>query len=300
MSWVAIILVELVLLGLAVYFFRSSQREKARFEARQAMQSSLPELKNPDFQTAEIAQLSPLQSWWLASSEGLPRQHLMLGAVAAVLVPVVALALRGLIGFASAVFLVVVGGYLLLALRRERRRRAMLGQIPVFNDLVLRSLASGKGLEWAIRNATEELTEPLRSPMMSVMRAVEAGAGLSQALHTMSQRYKLAELSQFAMAIHISYNYGSNPRQLLQNVSAIIRRNDQIRRELASMTGETRLTAWVLGLVPVAMVVYLNFASPNYLGSMLADPSGRWVLFTGVAFQVAGVFAMWRMVKSLG
>jgi tight adherence protein B len=299
MIWLWVLFAEVVLIALAIRFFSSSRREKDREDVYEAMRASLPQVRTTMADRFDTPAETGFSEWLDELTEGLQPKNLMIGVAVAVGVVLAAFLMRGVVAGLIAVPLVLAVGVLVLQRRIEGRRRAMLQQIPVFNDMVLRSLASGKGVEWAIRQGALEAAEPLRTPMAGVVRTVDAGGGLAQALHNMSVRYRLKELSLFAMAIHISYNYGSNPRQLLENVSNMIRRNDQARRELAALTGETKLTAWVLGLVPVLMVIYLNFSSPNYLGGMLDDPSGRWVLFSGVALQLAGVFTLWRMVRSL-
>ena len=74
---------------------------------------------------------------------------------------------------------------------------------------------------------------------------------------------------------------------------------DQIQRELASLTGETRLSAWVLTLLPSGIAAYMVAVNPDYIMSMWNDDGGRMALLTALGFQLVGAFILWRMVKSV-
>jgi tight adherence protein B len=79
----------------------------------------------------------------------------------------------------------------------------------------------------------------------------------------------------------------------------MIRQRELAQRELAAMTGETRISAWVLSLTPISLAGYMMVMNPSYLQLMLQSPSGETLLFTALGFQVAGVLVLWRMLKSV-
>ena len=65
------------------------------------------------------------------------------------------------------------------------------------------------------------------------------------------------------------------------------------------MTGETRITAIILGALPLAMVGYFLLANPHYLLAMWRDSSGQLMLLLAFALQVLGCLVLWRMMRSL-
>lgn len=294
-----LVLAEFVLIAFAAVFFLSSRREQKREQMLDTFARHLPQrrnkLVNPFADEYEFS--------WKKSFErlieGVSRLHL-LGGMAAILALTLIIGFRGgaLQGGIALAFGMLAGWLALLERKRRLKLRIRL-QIPVFVDLIQRSLTAGKAVEWALRSATLDTETPLREVLDEIVRGVDAGSGLAQALHRASTKYEIHELSLFALAIHISYNHGSNPKPLLDNVAAMVRRNEQMRHELAAMTGETRISAWVLGMLPVVIVAYLHFGNPAYIGSMIADDSGRWMLIAAVTLQITGVLVLWRMMRSL-
>ncbi|MBN2701792.1 MAG: type II secretion system protein, partial [Methylothermaceae bacterium] len=91
----------------------------------------------------------------------------------------------------------------------------------------------------------------------------------------------------------------SSARELLQNVIRMIRQRETTQRELRALTGETRISAWVLGSLPPGMAAYMMAMNPRYLSGMWQDPSGRILLLVAVSLQIIGAIILWRMVKSV-
>lgn len=198
--------------------------------------------------------------------------------------------------FAGAVLII---GFLFPYLRLRRRQAQITAQVPMFIDQVLRSLGTGRSIEGAIRLATEESKEPLRNILDRVVRATDLGADMPGTLSEAARLHGLREMSLIALAMRISNTYGSSPKEMLQSVVQMIRQRELAQRELAAMTGETRISAWVLSLTPISLAGYMMVMNPSYLQLMLQSPSGETLLFTALGFQVAGVLVLWRMLKSV-
>jgi tight adherence protein B len=132
-----------------------------------------------------------------------------------------------------------------------------------------------------------------------VVRATDLGADMPETLSDAAQLHGLRELSLIGLAMRISNSYGSSPREMLQSIVQMIRQRELAQRELAAMTGETRISAWVLSLMPIGLAGYMMLVNPGYLDLMLQTPSGKSTLMAAVGLQVAGVLILWRMLKSV-
>jgi tight adherence protein B len=219
--------------------------------------------------------------------------------------------LLGFIGLLGWLWLGVTGAFLLFGATififgflvpytRLRRRQALItSQVPLFVDQVTRSMGTGRSVESAIRLAADESPVPLKYVLERVVRATDLGADMAQTLDEAAGLHGLHELSLIGLALNISNTYGSSPREMLQSVVQMIRHRELAQRELAAMTGETRVSAWVLGLAPVALAGYMIATNPGYLDLMLQDSSGKAVLYLAASLQVVGVLLLWRMLRSV-
>ena len=86
---------------------------------------------------------------------------------------------------------------------------------------------------------------------------------------------------------------------MLSNLIELIRDREHASRQLRALTGETRLSAVVLGGLPIAMAGYMFLTSPELLLGMWEQSSGQMVLLIAFALQLIGSVALWRMMRSI-
>jgi tight adherence protein B len=286
------------LLAVALFVYLQSQREAfiEKVERRMAESSGL------EIQTLlhRKQHKSPMieRLFWRAGID-VSGRLLATGFLCLILLAVFGGLWKGLIFALSLPVIGVLIVYLWLLHKAKSRIALILVQLPLFLDQVLRGLGTGRSMEGALNLAAEETPAPLKEIIGRVLRANELGADLGTVIQETADLYRINELYLMALAIRINRTYGSSVRDLLQNVVKIIHERESARRELNAMTGETRVTAWVLGLLPPGMAVYIMVMNPNYLETMWRDPSGQILLMVAVALQIVGAFTLWRMIKSI-
>jgi Flp pilus assembly protein TadB len=175
----------------------------------------------------------------------------------------------------------------------------MVAQIPLLIDQLIRSLNTGRNLDGAFQLATQESQAPLRDVLMRVQNTLELGGDIVEALHDSARTLDLTELHYIALAFQMTRAYGSSPKEMLEGLVSLIRQREAAGRELRAMTGETRMSAWVLGLLPTGMAIYMMAINPGYMQGMYNDPSGRIMLLAAAGMQAVGGLVLWRMVKNI-
>jgi tight adherence protein B len=135
--------------------------------------------------------------------------------------------------------------------------------------------------------------------MGRIKRNVQLGVSLPEAAHDYAEFYEQDELRLFALGLKVNHRYGGNASELLENLIKMIRERDQGARQLRAMTGETRVTALVLAVLPVSVAGYFLLVNPTYLMAMWDDHSGQRLMLGAFALQVIGCVALWRMLRSI-
>lgn len=281
------------LLGLSVRFFVTGLRrtgDKRVLERLGQGQATAPSER-------------PLMRWldrmFLRAGLGKPNERI--GIFLAVWLALVLLS--GLSGewFAVSVVLVVppliLRGY--ISWRYHRRVQRMIQQLPSLLDYTVRSLKSGRTLADAVLGAMEASSDPLRDAMARVERNVRLGVSLDEAVDDFAELYERDEFRLFALGLRINQRFGGNASELLENLIKLIREREQAARQLAAMTGETRMTAFVLAALPAGVAGYFLVTNPTYLLNMWRDPSGQHMLVAAMVLQFIGCIALWRMLRSV-
>ena len=63
------------------------------------------------------------------------------------------------------------------------------------------------------------------------------------------------------------------------------------------MSAETRLSAWILGLLPVGVGAAIMVTNADYVVRMWLDASGRLMLFGALGLQTLGVLLLYRLAR---
>ncbi|MGC1330881.1 type II secretion system F family protein [Pseudomonas sp.] len=286
-------LLSLGMLGLSVRFFFTGLRRTGDKRVLERLGQG----------QATVASDKPLMRWlerrFLRAGLGRPNDHIgIFIAIWAVLAVVGAFA-----GDWFGVLLMLVVPPLALRFyvswRYRRRVQRMIAQLPSLLDYTVRSLKSGRTLADAVLGAMQASNDPLREAMARVERNVRLGVSLDEAVEDFAELYERDEFRLFALGLRINQRFGGNASELLENLIKLIREREQGARQLAAMTGETRMTAMVLAGLPAALAGYFLITNPNYLTKMWHDPSGQHLLIAAIVLQACGCLALWRMLRSI-
>jgi tight adherence protein B len=66
-----------------------------------------------------------------------------------------------------------------------------------------------------------------------------------------------------------------------------------------ALSAETRLSAWVLGLLPLVVAGGLFVMNAGYILLMWRDPMGKAMLLTALGLEVVGALLLYRLAKSI-
>ncbi|NUT79257.1 type II secretion system F family protein [Pseudomonas sp. C1C7] len=288
-----LILVCLALLGLSVRLFLRGLRQPGTERALERLTRGQPE---PVTQKNSWA---GLERAFLRAGLGRPTERLGLWLTLWGLGALLGLMLGGWLGLLLLAVLPPLLVRMYVQWRYQRRLRRMVEQLPPLLDHTVRSLKSGRTLADAVLGAINASEDPLRDAMGRVQRSVQLGVSLPDAATDFAELYDKDELRLFALGLKVNHRYGGNASELLENLMKMIREREQAARQLRAMTGETRVTAVVLALLPVSVAGYFLITNPKYLMSMWNDGSGQMMLVSALGLQVFGCLALWRMLRSL-
>lgn len=222
---------------------------------------------------------------------------------------IIVLALVVIVLAVSVTFSIVAGLVVLLGLAVlalvvlnllfSRRQGLIIEQLPRLLDQVVRMMRTGKTIGDAFFVATDDADEPLKAVMEKLRRNISLGMTIPEAFDDLAETYSLQELRVLALGINVNARFGGSLIDLLNNVINLIQEREKAQRQLKAMTGETRVGATLLSVMPPALGAYMMMANPDYLMTMVDDPGGFKALVGAGLAQLAGMFVIWRMLRSI-
>lgn len=232
---------------------------------------------------------------WLAGV--LTPAKLALGVLGAVVISAVAWALIGPVGAVSAIILCTVFGAFATWLAVQRFRRKLVRQLPGFIDTMVRLITIGNSTHAAFQLSIPSTSAPLRDYLEKASSLVRAGAELDEALDQMARTVRLEEMFLLAAILGLGVRYGGRADLLLERVANFMRDREQAEQELSALSAETRLSAWILGLLPVGVGLTIIMLNASYFMRMWQDESGRNMLFGAGGLQLLGAFLLYRLAR---
>ncbi|MGH8054128.1 MAG: type II secretion system F family protein [Stenotrophomonas sp.] len=277
-----------------------------RVQQRAAAEHAETRLSHPDAQRnadTPAAQRKKTRRWAeLLRRAGLPEsaRTLVLLLVPGLLAGIGAGLRMNSVGFGVFVLaLYLLGAWLWLFRRIEKIQQRLVAQMPDFLENMVRMAGIGNSLSMAFQSATQNVDPPLRPILDSALTYTRAGMDLDRALQQAAQAYRLRPLEMLSVILGTSIRIGGRSDQILQRMSDFMRDLEEVQRELQATTSETRMSAWVLGLLPVIAAMLMALLSPDFFQPMFHDPLGKKILLMAVAMEAIGAFLLYRLAKSL-
>ena len=190
-----------------------------------------------------------------------------------------------------------IGPWFYLGFRRRRRKKKFEAGLPDTLQLMSGSLAAGLSLAQSVDTIVREGPEPIASEFRKVLVETRLGLSLETALQGVADRFESKDFDWVVMAINIQRQVGGNLAELLNTVAATMREREYMRRQVAALAAEGKLSALVLGGLPPAFMLYLLMANRSYVIVLFTRPIGLLMLIGGAVILSVGVFWMSRIVK---
>lgn len=189
--------------------------------------------------------------------------------------------------------------YFQMWLRTSRRLTKMVRQLPLFLDAMVRLSAIGNSLESAFQGALPTVEAPLSDALKRANFLILAGMDLEVALVQESRLFRLPELELIAAVIGIAQRFGGRADTVLERMAAFMRDREHAQNEMKAMSAEIKLSAWVLGLLPIGLGLFLIVFNNGMFMQLLRDPLGKKMFITAVLLELTGVYWLYRLARSV-
>jgi tight adherence protein B len=186
-------------------------------------------------------------------------------------------------------------------LKREQNAadQKFMESFPDTIDMVIRMLRAGVPVTGAVRTVGEEATPPVSDIFTNLADQMAIGITFEDALAVAGERVGLPDFKFFVVAVALQRATGGNLASTLEILSEIMRKRRAMRLKAKAVTGEVRMSAYVLGSIPFFVIGGLLVITPDYLQPLIADSRGNVIIAVAVGMLVAGFGTIRRMMRSV-
>ena len=225
------------------------------------------------------------------------RQFLIVELVAAVLASLGLFAIFGPLGALLGVPVGLGFGVYMLKRRGSKRRARVNDQLVDLLQILSGGLQAGQSFLQSISGAAEEIGEPLSVDLQAMLHEVGLGISIEEALDHTRLRLMDEDFDMMVDAVLIQRKAGGNLAEVLSNISWTIRERIRIRGEIQSLTGQARMSGWMLGGLPIGVGGLLYAISPEYMEPLLFTSMGHMLIGGALTSEAIGIMLIRRLAS---
>lgn len=181
--------------------------------------------------------------------------------------------------------------------KRSKRLSKIERQLPEVADLIARSLRAGHAFPSTVQMVADEMPQPIAGEFRIVADEVNFGISMAEALQRLAQRIPLTDLRYMVVAVLIQRETGGNLAELMTSISLLIRERLKLLGQISTLSAEGKLSAWILGLLPVVICLVLGAMNPKYFDMLIDDPDGINLIISAAFLMLCGVLWMRKIIR---
>ncbi len=180
-------------------------------------------------------------------------------------------------------------------------------RVKKFNDqlgdsitMMANALRSGSSFLQTLDLVSREAPMPTSNEFRRVVQEVSLGVGTEDALQNLLGRVTSDDLDLLITAVSIQMESGGNLAQILDTIGHTIRERVRIKGEIAVLTAQGRISAYVITALPIGLTIFISVINPEYMKPMFTFgfPPAAWCCLPVAALVmiVIGFFVIMKIV----
>ena len=200
----------------------------------------------------------------------------------------------GAITFVVLVLAIAVG----LRFVASREKAKFVDQMPATLGLIATSLRSGQSFLQALESVASEAPEPTSREYQRAVAEVRLGRPIGGAIRAIAERMDSEDFGWVVMATDIQREVGGNLAEVLDIVADTMMQRNRLRREVKALSAEGRISAIVLGALPVFIFLFLFTSNRSYLEPLI-DRTAGWIMIGVAITSMITAFAWLRKIVNI-
>jgi tight adherence protein B len=187
--------------------------------------------------------------------------------------------------------------HVVLSRRIANRTKKFISLLPEALDLIVRGIRSGLPASEALRTIGDEIQDPVGKEFREVTDQMRIGVAMDEAMWGAAKRLAIPEFNFLVISLSIQQETGGNLAEILEKLSDMVRRREQMRLKVKAMSSEARASAMIIGSLPFIMAGVISFVRPEYMSTLFTDPRGWMMIGIGMTSLLIGLGVMSKMIK---
>lgn len=182
-------------------------------------------------------------------------------------------------------------------LQKKKREALLSEEIGESLTGMSNSLRAGFSFQQAMDLVSKETQGPLGKEYRRTLREINLGVTTEQALQNLINRVQNDDLELMISSVLIQRAIGGNLAEIFDKIADTIRQRIRMKGEVKVLTAQGRVSAWIIGLMPIALILIISIINPGFLNVFFETKVG-WIMLASAAFsEVIGFIVINKIVN---
>jgi tight adherence protein B len=178
----------------------------------------------------------------------------------------------------------------------KRRRDRLNGQLVSAIELVSNALKAGTNFTQALAMIPKEMPAPIAQEFDLVLREMELGVTLDEALNNLVKRVQSNEFELVVTATNIAKESGGNLAEVFDRIAKTIRERNSMLGKIEAMTSEGKMQGIFVGLLPLGLGGALALIDPETVRPLFTTPQGYIIIGAVIVMELMGAFFIKKII----
>lgn len=178
-----------------------------------------------------------------------------------------------------------------------KRAKQMNAQLPQALNLISNGLRAGFSFNQSLGIVNEEMEAPIGEEFGKIMHDNQLGKPIDVALAEFGDRTDDEDISIFVTTLLTQLQVGGDLAEVLDIIAHTVRERAELRGHISTLTSQSKMSAIVIGILPLAVAGLIFMMNPDYIGVMFSDPLGIVMMVSAGVLMLIGIFALYKIVN---
>lgn len=179
----------------------------------------------------------------------------------------------------------------------ERRIKAYSLQMVDALQLLSNGIRAGLSVPQAIGMIVEELPAPISQEFNILLQQNKIGMPLEECFENLAKRVPLEDNDMFVSSVNILRETGGNLSETFDTIVDVIRERVRLQQKVDTFTAQGMFQGMTIGAMPYLLGLVYFLQDPASVTPLFTTAIGLVFLFFAVAFDLAGIYVIMKIVK---
>lgn len=179
----------------------------------------------------------------------------------------------------------------------DARRKRLEEQLDAALQTIANNMLATQSLVDGFAAVAAHLDPPVSEEAAMVCKDIKVGARTEEALTNLAERCQSLHVDAVVTALAIGLRTGGDLGKVLKTIAGVVRETLRCEGLMAAKTAEGRMSAWVMGSMPLLFMLSMHWLSPEWLAPLWSDPVGHVLVVLAAVLTLVGMMLVLKISR---